>query len=357
MNRTKNIKIQLWQDSRYLRVIGLWYPDVEPTQTTQSIEPILVEQPINPNVPTEVQIPQDDSAPYIIVNSIGFEPRAEVMGGNPIAIGQSPVPKDIIENAVRNMSYLFANEISMFQPKTKALAKTFIAKQTVSYTMIKEVPMTVTPVQGAMSLKDLKDFINQFSDEEQKKIQVINNVEKPVTTAGKHIDEFIFGDKTDQQSMYITVTKLDNIYETEDPYIRATQLPENPKDSLTPGTEDAPMSKVITKNTVKAIDTDTIERETLKTFDDMTADETIETKPSREKVLEQLLLDKNQELIDGDIIPPTIPLDVNNNLPNPTQESGVNTIIKETPLPTDQQTADDLAYAALTQAPQDVIQP
>lgn len=380
MNRTKDINIQVWTDMYYVRTIGIWYPPIADTSTLdappeQTFEPILDEPIIDPMTPTEVIIPQEEGAPFLIVTSSAFEPRQEVMGGNPIALGQSPMPKEFLETLVSNMSQLFANETGMFQLKTKALTNSFIAKQTISYNMIKEVPMTVTPVQGAMSLKDLKDYINGFSEEEQETIQVINNVEKPTQTDGKHIEEFIFGDKTDNQSMYITVTKLFNIYETADPYIKMTTLPEDPADGLAPGTEEAPNSMEIIDNTTEIIDADTVEREALETFDDITnpeeeigteeaptTDDELPTEPipepTRVEVLEQLLVDKNQQLIDAGIIPPTVPEDPLTDMPEPsTQEDEFSQeVITELPIDEDM-TPEDLEYAAMTAPPEDYVEP
>ncbi len=378
MNRTKNIKIQIWQDAAYIRVIGIWYPKIQDTSTLD--EPQMIEPPMETSSETpmsmeespitEVSIPMEEGAPFLIVSSSTYEPRRETVGGNPVALGQSDMPIEYIESLIRNMSYLFANEIGMFQPNTKPLTNTFIAKQTFSYKMIKEVPMEVTPVQGAMSLKDLGNYINQFTEEEQRRIQVINNVEKPVTTDGKHIEEFIFNDKNDKQAMYITVTKLHDIYETEDPYIKMTQLPTDPaNESLAPGTAEAPNSEAALDLTKEAIEADDIEREALQTFDEMVnpseeenldeADNTLpdsdsKIKPTREEVLEKLLKDKNQQLIDAGIIEPTLPEDPLADMPEPMSqaEEFQTSHVEDFPMENDM-SPEDLEYAAMTQAPED----
>lgn len=364
MNRTKNIKIQIWTDLYYVRTIGIWYPDVADTSTLDPVEPeqlptMDTASPAEPNDLgiTTITPPKETDAPFLIVTASMFTPRAEVLGTTPIARGQSPIPKEDLERLVRNMSYMFANEVNMFQPQTKAHANTFLDKQTMGYKMVKEVPMTVTPVQGSMSLKDLKDSIEQYSEEEQKSIQVINAVEKPETTAGKHIEEFVYGDKTDNQSMYITVTKLHDIYETEDPYIKATQLPD-PKEVINSGTEEAPASIEAMEETADAIETDTVEREALETFDGMTeesaptADSSLpetdsETpEPTRVEVLEQLLKDKNQQLIDAGIVEEKDPLA---GLPEPSTEG--NGVEEVSEMNEEVMSEDDIAYAALTTPP------
>jgi polyhydroxyalkanoate synthesis regulator protein len=96
-----------------------------------------------------------------------YTPRKEVMGHNPVAPGQHPMPKEFLEKQIRHMSYLFANEYGMFRPQSKAAAKTFIAKQTISYKLDKEQTMEVRPANGSMSLFELKSHIEQFSLQEK----------------------------------------------------------------------------------------------------------------------------------------------------------------------------------------------
>jgi len=362
MNRTKDINIQIWMDSTFIRTIGIWYPPIIDTKTTpedesfssdvidSSMDTFENQEEVQPDI-----LPMEPGAPFIIVTSSMFDPRDETTGVSPIVVGQSSIPKAFLESTIRNMSYLFANEISMFQPRTKAFADIFLTKQTFSYTLIKEETMTVTPVQGSQSLKDLGDFINQFSVEEQEKMKVINNTEKPETTASKHIEEFIFGDKIDNQSMYITVTKLADIYETEDPYINMTQMPENSTDAIPPTLIDTPEGDAIVENAEVVIEADTAERETLEAHDNIVeANEIQESedtiKPTREDSLEELLKIKNQQLMDAGIIPPTTPENPLDGLPEPSTQAEDYLQAEETTF-IDSETQDDLDYAALTAPP------
>lgn len=355
MNRTKEISIQIWIDSTFVRCIGLWYPPIANTITTKVKETSsseLIDNDTNTFSLEEEKpqgLPMEPGAPFIIVTSSMFDPRDETQGTNPVVIGQSSIPKAFLETTIRNMSYLFANEISMFQPVTKAMANVFLTKQTFSYTLVKEETMTVTPVQGSQTLKDLGNFINQFSLEEQEKMKVINNTEKPETTAAKHIEEFIFGDKIDNQSMYITVTKLADIYETSDPYINMTQMPEDSTIALPPSLLDTPEGDTIIKNAEEVIEADTAEREILEAHDNIIeADEA--SKPTREESLQELLKMKNKQLMDAGIIPPTTPENVLDGLPQPsTQSEDFADVVETSTMDSETaETQDDLDYAAMT---------
>jgi len=292
MPQSKTIKIQVWTDLNYCRVIGIWYPE----------EP---EDAIDFN-----------DAPYLLVLSSIFEPRTEVMGNNPIAPGQHPIPKDFLEKQIRHISYLFANDFGTFQPYSKGIAKTFLAKQTVSYKKIKEFDMTVTPASGSISLKAFRDSIDQYTEEEQEAIQVMTIGENPQDAHAKDIEDFIHVEKSDNMEQYISITKLTPVYKVDDPYIVKTSLPEDPAfSSLPPGTEDAEASQEFIENVESKKTEDTINRETLKTYDtlsetpqpvldengDQVLDENGEPvtelkKPTREEVLEALLKDKESQL-------------------------------------------------------------
>lgn len=359
MNRTKEINIQVWIDSTFIRTIGIWYPPIDDTNTApqeESFNSELIDSTTD-TFETQEQVqpdvlPMEKGAPFIIVTSSMFDPRDETTGVSPIVVGQSSIPKAFLETTIRNMSYLFANEIGMFQPRTKAFADIFLTKQTFSYSLIKEEVMTVTPVQGSQSMKDLGDFINQFSVEEQEKMKVINNTEKPETTAAKHIEEFIFNDKADGQSMYVTVTKLADIYETEDPYINMTQMPENSTDALPPSLVGTPEGDAIVENAEAVIEADTAERETLEAHDNIVEDsesQEDEVKPTREESLEELLKMKNQQLMDAGIIPPTTPENPLEGLPEPSTQLEDSAPVSEVTI--DAETQDDLDYAAMTAAP------
>ena len=153
--------------------------------------------------------------------------------------------------------------------------------------------------------------------------------------------------------MYITVTKLADIYETEDPYISMTQMEIGSTNSLPNALKDTPEAEVIIANAESVIEADTAERETLEAHDEIIsnteAGEDI-PEPTREEALEELLKMKNQQLMDAGIIPPTIPSDPLAGLPEPSTEAGDHVIPTETSS-IDVESQDDLDYAAMTAAP------
>ena len=124
----KTIKIQVWTDNYYCKVIGIWRPHEE--------EGAIPEEP-DPNSPTKYKDETKMNLPKYVVLSSVFEPRSEVLGFNPIAPGQHPIPKDFLEDQTRQISYMFANDIGVFTPPNKQIAAKFIAKETLNYKMIK----------------------------------------------------------------------------------------------------------------------------------------------------------------------------------------------------------------------------
>jgi len=195
--------------------------------------------------------------------------------------------------------------------------------------MVKEIQMNVRPANGSMSLRDLRNSIDQYTEEEQKEIQVMTIGENPIDADAKHIEQFIHSDKIDiQQRQYISVTKLTDVYGIEDPYIKNTQMPEDPAfSSLPPGTADADMSQEFVSEAEAAIELDNFNRDSLKTFDELAQptpvmdedgepmiDEAGEpimevTKPDRIAVLEQMVKDRDTKLIDAGLKEPIIPVD------------------------------------------------
>ena len=285
----KNIKIQVWTDLFYCRVIGIWRPE----ESSDYKAPV-------PDTRSE----QEKNVPYFVVLSSVYQGRQEVIGANPIAPSQHPMPKEFMENQIRHISHMFANEIGIFQPPNKAIANSFLAKQTVNYSLVKEINMTVSTSTGSMSLEELKLSIDNYSIEEQKKIKIMITGEAPQDAYAKDdIDKFIHNEKyfVDNKpkiglEQYISVTKLMPIYQVKDPYISNASLPSDINDSLAPGTEDAEMSKTVLGMTQNVILENTIEQETLKTFDAMKdalppvgEGVTVTPQPTKEEVLiEQL---------------------------------------------------------------------
>lgn len=283
---SKNITIQIWTDMFYCRTVGIWYPSTL----------------------------KDNEAPFVIVTSSMFEPREEVMGTSPIAPGQHPMPKEFMEQQVRHMSYLFANEFGIFQAPSKPLFKTFMAKQTTGYSMVKEFKMNVTPATGSITLEDLRNSIDQYSIEEQKRIQVMTVGEHPKDADAKHIDQFIHSDKYDGIQQYISITKLVPVYNVDDTYIVNSHLPLDPlSQSFAPNTETHPLVQNELEKVSSVIEIDRLNRELLAIID------ASPTPLTREEALMTSLSNKNSQLIGTGIISPTLP--TREEIPQPMKES------------------------------------
>ncbi len=256
----KNIKIQIWTDLFYCRVIGIWRPE----ESESYIPPV-------PDTRSE----QQKNVPYLIVLSSVYQGRQEVIGVSPVAPSQHPMPKEFLEDQIRHISYMFANEIAMFRAHNKAITNSFLAKQTVNYTLMKEINMTVAPATGSISLEELKVSIENYSLEEQKKIKVMVSGESSKDAYAKEdIDKFIHNEKYIVNNkpkigleQYISINKIRPMYQVKDPYISNSPLPEDLTDSFAPGTENAAITKTILAATQNVILNNNIEKETLQTFD------------------------------------------------------------------------------------------
>ena len=250
----KTIKIQVWTDLFYARFIAIWRPE----ESTNYIPPV-----------NDTRSDQEKNIPFLLVTSSMYQGRNEVIGLNPIAPSQHPMPADFLQQQVRHISYMFANEFGIFQPPSKADANTFLAKMTVNYSLVKEFDLTVSPANGSTNLKLFRDSLSAYSTEELESIQVMMVGENPDDSYAKHIDDFIYTPKNDSLPQYITITKLMDVYNT-DPYINNSMLPNDPTvDSIPPGTSEAPLSQNVLNSTNNALANDKAELEILKTYDTM----------------------------------------------------------------------------------------
>lgn len=319
MQPPKNITIQVWTDNYYCRVIGIWRPHEEPGATPTTA--------LTPQENAKANLPR-----YIVLSSV-YEPRIEVLGNNPIAPGQHPIPKEFLDDQTRQISYMFANDMGIFTPPSKQIAATFLAKQTNGYKMKKEIKREVRPANGTMTMKDLRDSLGKYSDEELEAMPVMILGENPKDADKRGLSEFIYTDRNgtpEQPSIpqYITVTKITPVYELEDPYISNLPITEDHiEKSLPPGTADEPMSAEVTSGAIALAETDAMNREALAVADEMKEiqpepildedgepmmdenGEPMMTEPpviDRVTVLEELLKKKDQELIDAGIKKPVI---------------------------------------------------
>ena len=251
----KNIRIEVWTDLFYARFIAKWFPD-EAAGTT------------SPELDTRTD--EQKNVPYLLVTNSIFEGRPEVAGDNAILTTQHPMPAEFLKQQTRHIAYMFANEFGIFKPSTKAAANTFLAKMSVGFTKVKEMDVKVSPSQGTMTLRDLRDALANFTDEQLKTIKVPIIGENPSDALAKGLSSSIhtIGDSKTQQ--YITVTKLLNVYDVADPYIRDSMLPtreemlDNYK-TMTPG----PVAEKSMQTTVDAIAADEADLQTLKTIDQL----------------------------------------------------------------------------------------
>lgn len=292
---SKKIKIQVWTDLYYARFIAIWRPEE-------------AEDYVAPEVDTRSD--QEINVPYLLVTSSVFEGRSEVIGANPVAPSQHPMPAEFLEQQTRHISYMFANEFGIFKPATKAIANSFLAKMTVNYKLDKEIEVVVSPANGNITLKDFRDSLVGYTDTELEKIKVMTIGEHPDDAHAKGIEEYIHTPKETTTEQYIAITKLTPVYELNDPYIdKSTITTDTIAAGTVPGTEDADMTIVGTEQSLDAIATNAAEQTTLETFDAMTeplstedqmAADTAATvvvpEPTKEEVQAQAIKDLQAEL-------------------------------------------------------------
>lgn len=248
----KNIKIQIWTDGFFCKTIGIWRPEEEPSY-------------IAPD--TDTRSSQEINIPFYLVLSSVFSPRSEVLGNNPIAPSQHPMPRDFLKYQIRHISYMFANDIAIFQPPTKAIAQAWITKQTIGYKLDKEYQVQVSDDTGNMTLKDFKNSLAAFSDTQLEKIKVKTVAENPLDAAAKNLNDYIHI-ADDDIPQYISITKLLPVFDIQDPYIPRNILdPDTINNSTIPNTQDHPLTQDIIGDQNQFASINSIEFESLKMFD------------------------------------------------------------------------------------------
>ncbi len=277
----KTIKIQVWTDLFYVRFIAIWRPEESPDYIP----------PENDSRPD-----QEKNIPFLLVTSAMYKGRSEVIGLNPIAPSQHPMPSDFLQQQIRHISYMFANQFGIFQPPSKADANSFISKMTVNYSLVKELTVDVSPATGSTNLKLFRDSLMAYSNDELEKINVLMVGENPNDAAAKNIDEFIYTPKNDILPQYISITKLMNVYNIDDPYINNSILPD-PADTIPPGTESSPITQGVMNDTITAANNSAAELEMLKTYDSMNHTASIQSSPlTTEEVQRQTIIDLQNQL-------------------------------------------------------------
>lgn len=253
----KNIKIEVLTDLYYARFIAIWRPEeaddyVAPTDDTRS--------------------EQEKNIPYLLVTNSMYKGRQEVIGNSPVVPSQHPMPTEFLKQQVRHISYMFANEYGIFQPPSKIHAETFLSKMRVGYKKIKELNVTVSPAQGSITLKELKDSLTKYTDDELKAINVAVIGENSEDAYAKGLDSFIHTVPASTTQQYLSITKLTNVYDIADPYISVGNLPtdEDIINSYAPGTEEAAITLAQIGLTTNAIANNDADLEILKTYDALT---------------------------------------------------------------------------------------
>ena len=282
MSIKKNIRIEVLADLYYARFIAIWRPEEESSYTA----------PENDTRPES-----ERNLPYLLVLNSIYKGREEVVGINPVVPSQHPMPINFLKQQIRHISYIFSNGYGIFQPPTKMHTELFLSKMRLGYTKIKEIDVTVSPSQGSMSLKDFKDSLENFTEDELKNIKVMTSGEHPEDAHSKKLDNFIHtvGDSPPIQQ-YITVNKLINVYDIQDPYIDNSPLPaeEDINDSYAPGTENECVSIEQIELTKNAIANNEAELELLKTIDKLSAEEQMEADTVATEVTKELTRDEIQ---------------------------------------------------------------
>lgn len=255
---TRNIKIEVWTDGYYARFIGIWYPEEE-----QSFD--------KPEVETRPE--QLRNLPALAILTTSFKGRREVVGNNPVVPSQHPMPIEFLKEQTRGIAYMFANDIGIFQPESKAQASTLLSRMAVGFNKVKEMRIKVTPPEHSMTLFDLKNSLANFTDEQLKKIKVVSAVENPLDSAKKGFQSCIHTIGDEILPQFITVTKSLNVYDVENPYINNSNLPtlDDVKENQ-PGMEGNPIADKNLESTNNAIGKSEIELEMLKTIDKMVSE-------------------------------------------------------------------------------------
>lgn len=279
----KTIKIQVWTDLFYVRFIAIWRPEEDPNY----ISPI-----------DDTRSDQEKNIPYLLVTSAMYKGRSEVIGLNPVAPSQHPMPAEFLQQQIRHISYMFANEFGIFQPPSKADANTFISKMTVNYSLVKELIVDVSPATGSTNLKLFRDSLAAYSNDELEKINIMMVGENPNDAYAKKIDDYIYTPINDTFPQYITITKLMNVYNIDDPYINNSMLPPDPgTDSVPPGTESSAITQQVINSTTTAIEQNNAELELLKTYDSMNTPATVVQSPlTTEEIQQQTIINLQKEL-------------------------------------------------------------
>jgi len=301
---SKTVRIQVWTDLYYVRFIGIWRPE-----EAEGNEP-------DPNDPRPLQ---QQNLPWLLVLSAIYKGREEVIGLNPVAPSQHPMPPEFMRRYIRQIAYMFANEYGICKPPSKAHSAIFLDKHTRGYKKVKEIDVQVMSSRGSMNLKELRDHLNGFEDEWLESKQALVIGEHPDDAAKRDLGMYrytphengalitdddgvpILDDDGEQQytkqpDQYLTITKIINVYELQNPYINKSAVTsETIAESLPPGTEGAEISQEIIAQQEAAIAANDAELELLKQIDRMKEAEQNSLNSEVDEIEEELTRDQVQQ--------------------------------------------------------------
>lgn len=251
---SKKIKIQVWTDLYYARFIAIWRPEESDDYVAPAIDS---------------RSSQEINVPVLLVTSSTFQPRNEVMGYNPVAPTQHPMPADFLQQQIRHIAYMFANDFGTFKPSNNSIANSFLAKMTLNYSLVKEFDLNVSPAQGNISLKEFRDSLMAYSDEELKKIKIVTLGEDPQDVLNRGLSSYIYSPKDASGDQFISITKLMPMYPI-DPYINNSFItPETIAAGSIPFTESSPLTQLGTQSSFNHFQNNLQEQKILQNLDNI----------------------------------------------------------------------------------------
>jgi hypothetical protein len=143
-------------------------------------------------------------------------------------------------------------------------------------TKVKELKATVSPAQGNMSLKEFRDGLGVYTEEELKTIKVRTLGEHPDDAYAKDLGDYIHVTNGQATPQYITVTKLLDVYDVSDTSINNSQLDSSViEEGYPPGTQSSPIVQEQIALTTNAIADNTADATIMQTAAMMAANNDI----------------------------------------------------------------------------------
>jgi len=166
-----NIKIQVWKDLSYVRIIGVWYSEEEsdfiaPENDTRSI--------------------QEKNIPHIAVLS-AYE-------------AQKIADANFLEKNIDTVKMMFIKKQGIFQPASKVEAETFLAKMCVGYKLEQEIKLNLSDNISSIEGEKLAKMVDI------KTLALVAEKQKLDRAIELGLEKFIY--TADGSKQYLTVTYL-----------------------------------------------------------------------------------------------------------------------------------------------------